>query len=597
MIVLGKMRWGNLFSYGDDNELDFSGSPLTQILGANGHGKSSIALILEECLYNKNSKGIKKADILNRNSQAKSYWIELHFTRDSDSYVIKTTRGSTQTVKLLKNGEDQSSHTATATYKTIEQIIGYDHKTFAQIVYQSSAASLEFLTATDSNRKKFLIDLLNLSKYVEALEIFKAASKDIAERVTVVSTKVSSNEAWLKKYSSTDLDLVEIQPVPETPAHLVQEVSNLTAQISNIDQANKKIVQNNTYKELLLAVKLDTSIKKPDANLEELKTSKIELSQTAKNAETFVSRMRKLGSRCVTCEQGIDKEKVNEIVDAHTTIYKTATQQVTELTKAITQAQAEKKAWDDQVTAKEQYEEYHSLYDPELNTQVLDKQELEALIKRNNLAIEQVNKQIKTVNTANTQASAHNAKVEVIKSQLLEMNAELELYKTELETHTQKLSVMQVLVKTFSSTGLVAYKIECLIKDLEEQTNRYLTELSGGRFQLSFRIAASDKLNVVIIDGSRDIDILALSSGERARVNVSALLGIRRLMQSLSNSRINLLILDETVENLDREGKEKLVEVLLTEEHLNTFVISHGFEHPLLEKIHVVKTKNISRIE
>jgi DNA repair exonuclease SbcCD ATPase subunit len=136
-----------------------------------------------------------------------------------------------------------------------------------------------------------------------------------------------------------------------------------------------------------------------------------------------------------------------------------------------------------------------------------------------------------------------------------------------------------------------------LIKDLEEQTNRYLTELSSGRFQLSFRIAQSDKLNVVITDGDRDIDILALSSGERARVNVSALLGIRRLMQSLSNSRINLLILDETVENLDREGKEKLVEVLLQEEHLNTFVISHGFEHPLLEKIHVVKTKNISRIE
>jgi DNA repair exonuclease SbcCD ATPase subunit len=597
MIVLGKMRWGNLFSYGDNNELDFSGSPLTQILGANGHGKSSIALILEECLYNKNSKGIKKADILNRNSTAKSYWIELYFNRDSDSYVIKTTRGSTQTVKLLKNGEDHSSHTATATYKTIEQIIGYDHKTFAQIVYQSSAASLEFLTATDSNRKKFLIDLLNLSKYVEALEIFKAASKDIAERVTVMSTKVSSNEAWLKKYSNTDLDLVEIQPVPETPTHLVQEVSNLTAQITNIDQANKKIVQNNTYKELLLGVKLDTSVKKPEANLEELKTSKIELAQTAKNAETFVSRMRKLGSRCVTCEQSIDKEKVNQIVETHTTIYKTATQQVTELTKAITQAQAEKKAWDDQVTAKEQYEEYHSLYDPSLDTQVLDKQELDALIKRNNLAIEQVNKQIKTITAANTQASAHNARVEVIKSQLLEMNEELELYKAELETHTQKLGVMQVLVKTFSSTGLVAYKIECLIKDLEEQTNRYLTELSSGRFQLSFRIAQSDKLNVVITDGDRDIDILALSSGERARVNVSALLGIRRLMQSLSNSRINLLILDETVENLDLEGKEKLVEVLLQEDHLNTFVISHGFSHPLLEKIHVVKSGNISRIE
>jgi DNA repair exonuclease SbcCD ATPase subunit len=597
MIVLGKMRWGNLFSYGDNNELDFSSSPLTQILGANGHGKSSIALILEECLYNKNSKGIKKADILNRNTAAKNYWIELQFTRDLDSYVIKTTRGSTQTVKLLKNGEDHSSHTATATYKTIEQIIGYDHKTFAQIVYQSSAASLEFLTATDSNRKKFLIDLLNLSKYVEALEIFKEAAKSIGEHITVAATKVSSNEAWLKKYANTNTNIVEIQPIPEAPRDLVETVSDLTAKITNIDQANKKIVQNNKYKELLLAVQLNPGVKEPTVNLEELKTAKIETAQTAKNAEAFVAKMKKLGHRCVTCEQAIDTAQVASIIDTHTKIYKTSTDQVTELTRAILTAQAEKKAWDDQVAAKELYEELHSLHDPLLDSRLLDKQELEQLIAKNNAVIEQVNQQIKTITAANNQAAAHNARVEVVKTQLEEMRVELAAYQTELALHQQKLTVMQVLVKTFSSTGLVAYKIECLIKDLEEQTNRYLTELSSGRFQLSFRIAQSDKLNVVITDGDRDIDILALSSGERARVNVSALLGIRRLMQSLSNSRINLLILDETVENLDREGKEKLVEVLLQEEHLNTFVISHGFEHPLLEKIHVVKTKNISRIE
>jgi ABC-type multidrug transport system ATPase subunit len=68
-------------------------------------------------------------------------------------------------------------------------------------------------------------------------------------------------------------------------------------------------------------------------------------------------------------------------------------------------------------------------------------------------------------------------------------------------------------------------------------------------------------------------------------------------MQTLSNSRTNLLILDETVENLDAEGKERLIEVLLKEESLNTFLISHGFSHPLLEKLQVVKSHNLSRIE
>ena len=154
-----------------------------------------------------------------------------------------------------------------------------------------------------------------------------------------------------------------------------------------------------------------------------------------------------------------------------------------------------------------------------------------------------------------------------------------------------------MLSKAFSTTGLVAYKIECLVKDLEAITNEYLAEMSDGRFQLGFEISSSDKLNVVITDNGTDVEIAALSNGERARVNIATLLAIRKLMQSLSNTRSNLLILDETVENLDAEGKEKLIEVLLAEQDVNTFLISHGFSHPLLEKLHVVKTNNISRIE
>ena len=53
----------------------------------------------------------------------------------------------------------------------------------------------------------------------------------------------------------------------------------------------------------------------------------------------------------------------------------------------------------------------------------------------------------------------------------------------------------------------------------------------------------------------------------------------------------------ETIENLDAEGKEKLIEVLLSEKALNTILVSHGFSHPLLEKTFVTKTNNISRIE
>lgn len=596
MITIKKLRWSNLFSYGENNEIDFSADALTQIVGKNGHGKSSIALILEEALYNKNSKGIKKADILNRNSNAKSYSIELEFNKDDTDYRIKTTRGNLQTVKLYKEAEDISAHTATNTYKLIEELIGHDHKTFAQIVYQSSAASLEFLTATDSNRKKFLIDLLNLSRYVEAAEVFKAVSKEVSEQATIYTTKATSAEAWLAKYAKTSLVDKSFCIVADTPLELIEEVRLAKEDVTNIEAINKKITQNNKYKELRDAISLEPAGSKPEST-KMYSTELIECNSDIKSADSFILKMKKLGTQCATCLQDIDSSKVDAIIAEHTELKSVAKIKAAKLTIMIDQLDTALTVWNTKNTNKELYEEYHGLFNTDMSTELLNKEELDKAIATNELTITKIAKAIKDALEHNTTALTHNAKLELIRNQMQEMQDELLLHREELLKISAKLSTLQVLVKTFSSTGLVAYKIECLIKDLEETTNRYLAELSSGRFQISFKIAASDKLNVVITDNGKDIDIIALSGGERARVNAAALLGIRKLMQSLSNSRINLLILDETIENLDVEGKEKLVEVLLAEEHLNTFVISHGFSHPLLEKIQVIKTKNISRIE
>ena len=102
--------------------------------------------------------------------------------------------------------------------------------------------------------------------------------------------------------------------------------------------------------------------------------------------------------------------------------------------------------------------------------------------------------------------------------------------------------------------------------------------------------------NVQITDNAKIVDILALSSGELARVNTATLIAIRKLMSSISKSRINILFLDEVVSVLDDLGREKLVEVLTEEENLNTYVVSHGWTHPLLDKIEIVKEENISRL-
>jgi DNA repair exonuclease SbcCD ATPase subunit len=165
-----------------------------------------------------------------------------------------------------------------------------------------------------------------------------------------------------------------------------------------------------------------------------------------------------------------------------------------------------------------------------------------------------------------------------------------------LATQMELYSNLEMLKKAFSTNGLLAYKIENLVKELEELVNSYLGELSDGRFTLEF-VVSNDKLNVQVTDNGNIIDILALSSGELARVNTATLIAIRKLMSSISKSKLNILFLDEVTNVLDDSGREKLVEVLLGEEELNTYVVSHGWTHPLLEKIEIAKKGSISVLE
>ena len=54
-------------------------------------------------------------------------------TKENDKYIIYIVRKSNIKVTLLKDGDDISSHTSTNTYKTLQNILGVDFKTFSQV--------------------------------------------------------------------------------------------------------------------------------------------------------------------------------------------------------------------------------------------------------------------------------------------------------------------------------------------------------------------------------------------------------------------------------------------------------------------------------
>lgn len=599
MIIFEKLEWSNMFSYGANNSINFTSEPITQLIGLNGHGKSSVPLILEEVLFNKNSKGIKKGDIVNRNLDTNKFNATLTFKVFNDNYRIELSRaGATQKVKLLKNGSDISSHTATDTFKQIESIIGLDFKTFSQIVYQNSNSSLQFLTATDTARKNFLIELLSLERYVKIFEEVKKVHKGVADRLLTVQTKLDTIKAWIAKNTGkVDSYLVE-KSLPQLDPIIIDRVSSLKSTLATIEATNKSIVKNNEYKKLLEAID-KSQLAKQYEHIEYSQYSDrvAQINAAVASAQkTITSHKHIHEGTCSTCYQPIDISIINKIIEDAQKVITELSAEKDKLSVIIKEAKSNNSKLEEHQQLVEDFEKYSNLIDDSIPQLLLDKEEISSELAEVQSSLETIRKEIDSVTKYNQSVVLHNAKVDSIKEQTQQFTKELEEHSKELEVVEEQMGLLEVLKKAFSTNGLLAYKIENSVKDLESLTNTYLAELSDGRFQLEFSLH-NDKLNIVIIDNGKSIDITALSAGELARVTTSTLLAIRKLMSSLSKCRLNILFLDETIDNLDTFGKEKLVEVLLSEEYLNTFLISHGYTHPLISKILVIKEEGVSRLE
>ena len=597
MITLRTLKWDNCFSYGSGNELQLDDNTVTQILGTNGMGKSSIPLIIEEALYNKNSKGIKKADIPNRYVND-GYNICLAFTKDDDRYIITVNRKTSIKVKLEKNDSDISSHTATNTYKTLQEVLGVDFKTFSQLVYQNTNASLQFLTATDANRKKFLIDLLHLEKYVELFEVFKGASREVSSTSATIAGKLATVEKWLETNKLSDTTILPMLNLEIDTSNDEKALSSLTAEIANISEKNKKITTNNQYKMLLDQIDI-AAIQSSEVtqyeSYDDLQEEFGNVKAVAAGAKRTLTKLEKLKEECPTCKQSIDVSAEKAMIAVEQGSYDEAVNAISRITPEILRIKARNLEFERNATAQKDWEDLVRSFDPTLPKIVLDKQELEekrALIEESLTEAKRLRANNYVENERRTRL---NTRIQVIQEQTAEFVEQQEEYDGKLLGNQKLEAELDTLKKSFSTNGLLAYKIENLVGELEELANEYLAELSDGRFTLEF-VVSNDKLNVQITDNGNVVDILALSSGELARVNTATLIAIRKLMSSISKSKINVLFLDEVTNVLDDQGREKLVEVLLRED-MNTYIVSHGWSHPLLEKIEVVKDGNISTLE
>ena len=606
-IVLNDLKFSNMFSYGEkENCIRFNNNKITQLTAPNGSGKSSIALILQEVLFNKNIKGIKKADIINKWGKTKNWWAELNFAVDGNPYNIKVNRtGAKSEVSFFQDKKDLSEHKVLDTYNSIRDLLNLDFNIFSQLTYQSSIDLLEFLKATDTNRKKFLINLFNLEKYIKIGEVLKIKLNSELKEKVLLQGELKTIKSFLE--STTISEKKIIVDVPEVNEDLVKQLGLLEKQIEDYSNICKKIDKNNMYIQERDLLKFDLSMKAPKEsqevydNLDEFKNDINKLSIHKRNVEKSLVEID-TSDTCYACGQKIDNSQAKELMKGldkdlyETDIKLDALKEELEYAKdAVESYEDELDKYNKNKRAITKFEDLTQVIDETIAVDYPNFGDIESQIKDLRVTINVQTKERQNALTHNQDVGIHNAKVDALIEQKEDFLSRQKVVENDIISVSDRVNNLEILKKAFSTSGIVAFKLENLTKELEVTINRYLSLLSDGQFQVSFRLD-KEKLNIIVSNNGIDTPIETVSGGEFSRIQTAILLAIRNLLSKLGGSSVNLLFLDEITGVLDDEGKEKLIEVLSEEEELNVFLISHDFTHPLIDKISITKENNISSI-
>lgn len=264
------------------------------IEGVNGSAKTSVFMVLEQGLFNRNSKGTR-IDEVNNTITGKPYEIKVTFTKTSDEYLVINSRKS-GTIEIYKNGKPKHVKRIPDNLKIIEDILGVDFNMFQDLIYQSPKSSINLLERdSDASRKAFLNNILALDEIDESLEKFKVRDKELSGKNGQLETlkaqirkyEDSIVEDYEKEQDEIDLSSIEsaIQTFSNTRDDLRADIAKIRTQIATHQEDLLKF--DNMKSTLAKVVELEKQLKlcdNPEESLAELSEARSEL-QLARQSE------------------------------------------------------------------------------------------------------------------------------------------------------------------------------------------------------------------------------------------------------------------------------------------------------------------------
>ena len=272
---LKTFEWSNMFSYGEDNIVDFT--KLNGIVGMfapNAQGKSSLLDALSFCLFDTCSRAFKAENVLN--NKKKDFYCKVNFEIDGQEYYIervakKQRKGNVKVdvdfytiddigEKVSMNGDQRRT-----TDVNIRRVIG-SYEDFILTALSSQIKNSVFIEKTQKEKKTLLAQFMGLEIFDK---LWTAASHEVKD-VSAVHKNFKQND-WERELSEIKEQKKQFKKVH---THLLEERADI--------QTKKKLIENSI---LTLTKKLKPTDKSVE-DIDKLKENKNVLSATLSDIDT-----------------------------------------------------------------------------------------------------------------------------------------------------------------------------------------------------------------------------------------------------------------------------------------------------------------------
>ena len=187
-----KFTFSNMFSYGENNKIDFQKiGGLMGLFAPNAAGKSSLFDAISFCLYDKSSRAFKAQNIMN--NRKSDFECELHFQVNGIDFYIKRTARTINKGKNVKvdvqfwkeEGGVTTSLNGTErrdTNAVIEQYVG-KYEDFVLTALSLQGNNSIFIDKSQSERKDLLAQFMGLNVFDK---LYETATEDIKEVAVLI---------------------------------------------------------------------------------------------------------------------------------------------------------------------------------------------------------------------------------------------------------------------------------------------------------------------------------------------------------------------------------------------------------------------------